>query len=758
MSSLSLHHVTLDMGVKELMHIIQNQDRAKGDKLSQQQQRLTDLKKRISVSSKKNFTVEREVRTLDQKIALLIRNRISLEEVMVSSGDISLINRTITLKDKRERQLYGRLFYILQNEPRYMAALARLVKLGEIDNLLQTVMFTLYGNQYDEHEEHLLLSMFETVLRVEFQLAKSTSNLLRSNTALTRMMTTYTRRGPGQQYLKATLTSVLTRITSNPDLVLEINPLKVFEAMINQREAETGVVQNINRKPTAEEAAEMADVQNIIKPRIIKLREITDEFLSALIASLDSVPYGIRWICRQIRLLTTERFPDATREQVCSLIGGFYLLRFVNPAIVTPQAFMLVETKLSANTRRNLTLLAKVLQNLANNVQFGGVKEFFMAPLNAVLDSNKERVNTFLEKLTNVTDLGKHLNLDKYIALGRTDESIINISLNEMYFVHSLFIQHLETLTNPADKKDVILREILGDLGTAPPQLPRKENANVDLLLERSLEVNVDEIPPDQLYTETKFMLFSICKAIPAKSAKSDNVKDLIAEVKSYASQRREKHISDVCTQMATNCEKLEKIDMLRGGDKYDKLRRDCLQELKNFDQQLNRVESDLQRLNSVLHNIHEHNHFLQQQLKAYKEYLENVRKNCGTPGKAGEKETSKTKKESKKGSSSGGGKSKKMGPFKFGHKQLEADGVIIESDVPPERRGGISFSFTSTTPGIFDVAVLYKFKTITSMQLKLDDLLEQQHNNQLEYETDFLKLNVNLLIFLLNKHFMINQ
>lgn len=42
-----------------------------------------------------------------------------------------------------------------------MAALARLVKLGEIDNLLQTVMFTLYGNQYDEHEEHLLLSMFE---------------------------------------------------------------------------------------------------------------------------------------------------------------------------------------------------------------------------------------------------------------------------------------------------------------------------------------------------------------------------------------------------------------------------------------------------------------------------------------------------------------------------------------------------------------------------------------------------------------------
>lgn len=174
------------------------------------------------------------------------------------------------------------------------------------------------------------------------------------------MMTTYTRRGPGQQYLKATLTDVLTRITSNPDLILEINPLKVFEWMINKKEAETGVVlENINRKPTAEEASENPDVQAIIKPRLQKVKEITDEFLSALIASLDTVPYGIRWICRQIRLLTTERFPDATREQICSLIGGFYLLRFVNPAIVTPQAFMLVETKLSANTRRNLLVVCR---------------------------------------------------------------------------------------------------------------------------------------------------------------------------------------------------------------------------------------------------------------------------------------------------------------------------------------------------------------------------------------------------------------
>lgn len=33
----------------------------------------------------------------------------------------------------------------------------------EIDSLLQTVMFTIYGNQYESREEHLLLTMFQAI-------------------------------------------------------------------------------------------------------------------------------------------------------------------------------------------------------------------------------------------------------------------------------------------------------------------------------------------------------------------------------------------------------------------------------------------------------------------------------------------------------------------------------------------------------------------------------------------------------------------
>ena len=51
--------------------------------------------------------------------------------------------------------------FLLQSEPKHIAHLCRLVTLAEIDQLLQTVMFTIYGNQYESREEHLLLTMFQ---------------------------------------------------------------------------------------------------------------------------------------------------------------------------------------------------------------------------------------------------------------------------------------------------------------------------------------------------------------------------------------------------------------------------------------------------------------------------------------------------------------------------------------------------------------------------------------------------------------------
>lgn len=44
---------------------------------------LRDLKSKISSQSKKNFVLEKDVRYLDSRIALLIQNRMALEEVCI---------------------------------------------------------------------------------------------------------------------------------------------------------------------------------------------------------------------------------------------------------------------------------------------------------------------------------------------------------------------------------------------------------------------------------------------------------------------------------------------------------------------------------------------------------------------------------------------------------------------------------------------------------------------------------------------------
>lgn len=50
------------------------------------QKHLRDLKTKISSQSKKNFVLEKDVRYLDSRIALLIQNRMALEEVNPTNG------------------------------------------------------------------------------------------------------------------------------------------------------------------------------------------------------------------------------------------------------------------------------------------------------------------------------------------------------------------------------------------------------------------------------------------------------------------------------------------------------------------------------------------------------------------------------------------------------------------------------------------------------------------------------------------------
>lgn len=93
--------------------------------------------------------------------------------------------------------------------------------------------------------------------------------------------------------------------------------------------------------------------------------------------------------------MVTTRFPEAKYTAV----GAFIFLRFFCPAIVAPDVEGLVSTVPSKEMRRGLLLIAKIIQNLANNVLFGA-KEPYMFPLNEFLSQNIYDVTTFLRKIS----------------------------------------------------------------------------------------------------------------------------------------------------------------------------------------------------------------------------------------------------------------------------------------------------------------------------------------------------------------------
>ncbi|KAK7698239.1 RasGAP protein [Diaporthe eres] len=735
------------------------------DELAKAQKILRDLKSKISSQSKKNFVLEKDVRYLDSRIALLIQNRMALEEqneVASHLEDATDIQEGVFPNDDKT-QRYGNLMFLLQSEPRHIAHLCRLVSMSEIDSLLQTVMFTIYGNQYESREEHLLLTMFQSVLTYQFDNTPEYSSLLRANTPVSRMMTTYTRRGPGQSFLRSVLAHRINGLIELHDLDLEINPLKVYERMCEQIEQDTGSLPpSLPKGITAEQAAENAQVQAIIEPRLTMLTEIANGFLSTIIDGLDEAPYGIRWICKQIRSLTKRKYPDANDQVICTLIGGFFFLRFINPAIVTPKSYMLIDGTPADKPRRTLTLIAKMLQNLANKPSYA--KEPYMAKLQPFIQSNKERINKFMLDLCDVQDFYESLEMDNYVALSKKDLEL-SITLNEIYAMHGLIDKHRNEICKDENSH---LHIIMSELGPSPPQVPRKENRAITLPLFSRWESAMDDltaaldITQEEIYfMEAKNVFVQIMRSIPSNNSVQRRPLRLERIADAAATSRNDAVMVRKGIRAMELLSQLQELRVIDKSDQFSLLRDEVEQELQHLGSLKDAVLVETSKLDEVYKTIRDHNTYLVGQLETYKSYLHNVRS---------QSEGTRRKQQ----------KQQILGPYKFTHQQLEKEGVIQKSNVPDNRRANIYFNFTSPLPGTFVISLHYKGKYSSSraedhptslvdlllthipgrnrglleLDLKLDDLLEMQKDGQDELDLEYVQFNVPKVLALLNKRF----
>lgn len=195
-------------------------------------------------------------------------------------------------------------------------------------------------------------------------MVENESELLRRHSVTTKILSAYAR-WKGTAYLRSTLQEIIERlIQSSAELNLELDP---------------------TRSSSAEELHRNA----------LQLQHVTQIFINAICSSGDEVPATFQRICHAIATAVTPRFPAAK----FTAVGAFIFLRFFCPAIVAPDSEKLVTEVPTKEMRRGLLLIAKVIQNLANNVLFGS-KEQYMSPLNDFLAQNISQVTAFLRNIS----------------------------------------------------------------------------------------------------------------------------------------------------------------------------------------------------------------------------------------------------------------------------------------------------------------------------------------------------------------------
>jgi len=274
------------------------------------------------------------------------------------------------------------------------------------------------------------------------------------------------------------------------------------------------------------------------------------------------------------------------------------------------------------------------------------------------------------------------------------------------------------------------LRVLTDELGGAPAQVPRKENRTIDLNLYSRWETPIQDFttslmdnvsPSDLLYMETKSIFVQIIRSIPHAADKRPlnlpGIAEKAATTKDAVLVRKGLKVKDMLSD-------LEVAHVVDSRDGYALMREEVAAELAHLGNMREKVIAETRSLENVYKTILDHNNYLRSQLEQYKAYLSNVRMTATKD----------------KGQTTGvgvvtvGGKEKKqpkatvLGPYRFTHSQLEKEGIIVESNVPDNRRPNIYFNITSPTPGAFIIALHYKGreKAILEMDLKIDDLLEK--------------------------------
>eukprot|EP00761_Pharyngomonas_kirbyi_P013726 gb/GECH01013755.1/.p1 GENE.gb/GECH01013755.1/~~gb/GECH01013755.1/.p1 ORF type:complete len:1598 (+),score=438.48 gb/GECH01013755.1/:1-4794(+) len=725
---------------------------------------IQNLKRQIVDQIRMNNSLEKDIRELDNRIALLIRNRITIQEVFKyssglkkykkssrkhkQSGDSSSHNLSSSDTYKKKLDAYGALFYLLQTEPQYLARCVFLVGDRHVEPFLGTVIFTLFGYGMTPRDEYLLLRFFKQTLQAEISISNTVGGFLEDNPVITKMVLAYSR-AQGQEFLREKISKWLDPILSSKTNGLELEPLKVLQDYTKEQLRK-------GRKPefdlhslNNERALEIPQVAEIVTKRANQVEEICTAVIDGLCSSVDELPYGLRWICRELSNLLKRTFPSEGEEAILRVISEVIYFRFINPAIVSPDEYKIVSHTLDFITTKNLIVVSKLLHMVATNRTFGKTTlERYMDRFNPFILKMFPRMLQFIRDVIDVPDPEDRLQVHRYVELTQKTAPQLSISVNEIHRTHRMLEENVNKL---APESDDPMRAILEELGSPPEEDEEDDDEEVLLSLVTRFDSDAlvkNEINDDQILDETKELVRRVLKDIPPKLIGTE-LSQTLKNAKNHAghAKSQSENLAETVRQALNNLDVLEEHEKLPPQkDKYHQLLKEVAQHASDRATGVKQQMQEIKRLKIALDELKTHSEYLQSQFNQYTNYLNDVRM------KQMPAEHKGWKKKSKKRESSGGLKEyQPVGPFKFSFHQLKKKGVIKDIE-DTAQANNLKFVFNSEKPGEFKVEATIKGETVNSLNLEMDLLLEKQFNGISEVNYDGLVLDVDTTIEVLNK------
>uniref|UniRef100_A0A3P9M2K9 IQ motif containing GTPase activating protein 2 n=1 Tax=Oryzias latipes TaxID=8090 RepID=A0A3P9M2K9_ORYLA len=790
--------------VRKFVHLLEQSPRD-----LQEEQEMTGLREEVVTKIRSNQQMEKDLNLMDIKIGLLVKNRITLQDVVSHSkkmknkksktskedltGGEKLGIKGLSKGKRRKLEAYQHLFYLLQTNPSYLAKLIFQMPQNKSTKFMDTVIFTLYNYASNQREEYLLLKLFRTALAEEIKSkVDQIQEIVTGNPTVIKMVVSFNRGARGHNALRQLLSPVVKDIIDDNSLGINTNPVDVYKAWVNQVESATGEASKLPYEVTPEQAMSYAEVRNRLQASSEALRSATDKVLNSIVCSLDNIPYAMRYIAKVLKNSLHEKFPEASEDDVLKIVGNLLYYRYMNPAIVAPDGFDIIDLsaggQLHQDQRRNLGSVAKMLQHAAANKLFEG-ENAHMTPMNKYISQTYEKL--FFQAACDVPEPEEKFNIDEYSDMVTLSKPIIYISIEEIINTHSLLLEHLDAIS--PDRND-LLHELLQDLGDVPDveallgegavdsNDPNRENAlsqlaktEISLHLTSKFELlEGDDKDLKTLMTKTKKLIVDVIRIQPGEALTEiletpasppqelEHTKMLERRAAQDAQTPEGLKSSPAVLEdgqlpleqkkrkILRNLRNLEQAGLAMASNNYQDLINDIAKDIRYQRRYRQRRKTELTKLQQTLTALNSKTVFYQEQMNYYDTYIKTCLDNLNR------KNSRRSIKLDSKSEDRG---SKKWKPqsLKYTAARLHEKGVVLEIEgLQTNQFKNVMFDISPTEEvGDFEVKAKFMGVEMEKVQLHFQDLLQLQYDGVAVMKMfDKAKVNVNLLIFLLNRKF----